>query len=65
MIFPVNHIVSYVSQFMTLRPGDLIITGTPAGVGLGMKPPQFLKDGDQVDMSITGLGAQTHRVKAS
>jgi ureidoglycolate lyase len=65
MIFPVNHIVSYVSQFMTLRPGDLIITGTPAGVGLGMKPPRYLKDGDVIDMSITGLGAQHHRVKAS
>jgi len=64
MIFPVNRIVSYVSHFMTLRPGDLIITGTPAGVGLGMKPPRFLKDGDRIDMSITGLGAQSHRVKA-
>jgi ureidoglycolate lyase len=50
---------------MTLRPGDLIITGTPAGVGLGMKPPRYLKDGDVIDMSITGLGAQHHRVKAS
>ncbi|HVE10535.1 MAG TPA: fumarylacetoacetate hydrolase family protein [Paraburkholderia sp.] len=65
MIFPVNRIVSYVSQFMTLRPGDLIITGTPAGVGLGMKPPRYLKDGDVIDMSITGLGVQQHRVKAS
>jgi ureidoglycolate lyase len=65
MIFPINVIVSYVSHFMTLRPGDLIITGTPAGVGFGMKPTQFLKDGDLIDMSITGLGVQTHRVKAS
>jgi ureidoglycolate lyase len=64
MIFPVNRIVSYVSHFMTLRPGDLIITGTPAGVGFGMKPPQFLKDGDRLDMSISGLGEQSHRVRA-
>jgi ureidoglycolate lyase len=64
MIFPANRIVSYVSQFMTLRGGDLIITGTPAGVGLGMRPPQFLKAGDVVEQSITGLGMQTHRVTA-
>ncbi|MDR5756316.1 fumarylacetoacetate hydrolase family protein [Caballeronia sp. LZ035] len=62
LIFPVNTVVSYVSQFMTLKPGDLIITGTPAGVGLGMKPPQFLKVGDTIAQTITGLGAQTHRV---
>jgi len=62
MIFPVNRIVSYVSQFMTLRGGDLIITGTPAGVGLGMKPPQFLKAGDVVEQYVTGMGMQTHRV---
>ncbi|CAN7671684.1 fumarylacetoacetate hydrolase family protein [Caballeronia sp. LjRoot34] len=62
MIFPVNVIVSYVSQFMTLRPGDLIITGTPAGVGLGMKPPVYLAHGDEISMSITGLGEQHHRV---
>lgn len=65
MIFPVNDIVSYVSQFMTLRPGDLIITGTPAGVGLGMKPPTYLKPGDVIDMSITGLGVQKHEVKTT
>jgi 2-keto-4-pentenoate hydratase/2-oxohepta-3-ene-1,7-dioic acid hydratase in catechol pathway len=65
LIFPVNKIVSYVSHFMTLRPGDLIITGTPAGVGAGMKPPQFLAAGHVVDMSITGLGTQRHIVVAS
>ena len=58
MIFPVVEIVSYLSQFMTLLPGDIIITGTPSGVGLGMKPPQFLKRGDTVKLSIDGLGTQ-------
>jgi 2-keto-4-pentenoate hydratase/2-oxohepta-3-ene-1,7-dioic acid hydratase in catechol pathway len=62
LIFDVDTIVSYVSQFMTLRPGDLIITGTPAGVGLGMKPPKYLAGGDVIDMSITGLGTQRHAV---
>ncbi|HEY0865269.1 MAG TPA: fumarylacetoacetate hydrolase family protein [Opitutaceae bacterium] len=58
MIFPVDEIVRYTSQFMTLEPGDLITTGTPPGVGLGMKPPMFLKAGDTVDLSIAGLGTQ-------
>ena len=62
MIFSVAEIVSYVSEFMTLAPGDLIITGTPAGVGMGMAPPEFLKTGDLLEMSITGLGTQRHRV---
>jgi ureidoglycolate lyase len=62
LIFSVYEIVSYVSQFMTLLPGDLIITGTPAGVGLGMNPPQFLKPGDVIEQTITGLGTQVHRV---
>ncbi len=62
LIFNVDTVVSYVSQFMTLMPGDLIITGTPAGVGLGMKPPKYLADGDVIDMSITGLGTQRHAV---
>jgi len=62
LIFDVDTVVSYVSQFMTLMPGDLIITGTPAGVGLGMKPPKYLADGDVVDMSVTGLGTQRHAV---
>jgi 2,4-diketo-3-deoxy-L-fuconate hydrolase len=62
MIFPVAGIVSYLSQFMTLLPGDVIITGTPSGVGLGMKPQQFLKKGDVVTLRIDQLGTQTQRV---
>ena len=62
MIFPCDHIVSYCSQVMTLEPGDLIITGTPPGVGLGCKPPQFLKVGDVVELGISGLGQQRQRV---
>ncbi len=56
MIFNVASLVSYVSQFMTLLPGDLISTGTPAGVALGMSPPQYLKAGDVVELGIEGLG---------
>jgi 2,4-diketo-3-deoxy-L-fuconate hydrolase len=56
MIFGVPFLVSYVSQFMTLLPGDVISTGTPAGVGLGMKPPQYLKAGDYVELGVEGLG---------
>lgn len=56
MIFDIPTIVSYVSQFMTLLPGDVISTGTPAGVGLGFKPPQYLKHGDVVELGIEGLG---------
>jgi 2-keto-4-pentenoate hydratase/2-oxohepta-3-ene-1,7-dioic acid hydratase in catechol pathway len=62
MIFSVAQIVSYLSQFMTLLPGDVIVTGTPAGVGLGMKPQQFLRKGDVVTLSIAQLGAQTQHV---
>jgi 2,4-diketo-3-deoxy-L-fuconate hydrolase len=59
MIFGVKHIVSYISQFMTLMPGDIIPTGTPPGVGLGIKPtPQFLKAGDIMELGIDGLGTQ-------
>jgi ureidoglycolate lyase len=64
MIFPVAHNVSYISHFMTLEPGDVIPTGTPAGVGLGMKPPLFLKPGDTVRLGITGLGEQQQKVVA-
>jgi len=64
MIFPVSTIVSYVSSFQTLHAGDVIITGTPAGVAMGMKPPVFLRGGDVIDMAITGLGTQKHRVVA-
>lgn len=58
MIFNVPTLVSYISQFMTLLPGDVISTGTPAGVGLGLKPPRFLKPGDVVELGIEGLGQQ-------
>ena len=57
MIFGVPTLVSYLSQFMTLLPGDVISTGTPAGVGMGMKPPRFLKPGDACELSIRGLGS--------
>ena len=62
LIFSVAHIVSYISHFMTLLPGDIIPTGTPAGVGLGMKPPVFLKPGDTMHLGITGLGEQRQKV---
>jgi 2-keto-4-pentenoate hydratase/2-oxohepta-3-ene-1,7-dioic acid hydratase in catechol pathway len=62
MIFGVAHIVSYISQYMTLMPGDIIPTGTPAGVGLGMKPPVFLKAGDTMHLGISGLGEQHQKV---
>lgn len=58
MVFDVKHIVSYLSQFMTLLPGDIISTGTPFGVGLGFKPPRYLKEGDVVELGIDGLGTQ-------
>ena len=62
MIFSVAKIVSYVSQFMTLMPGDVITTGTPPGVGLGMKPPLYLKKGDVMTLGIEGLGEQRQEV---
>jgi 2,4-diketo-3-deoxy-L-fuconate hydrolase len=62
MIFGVAALVAYVSRFMSLRAGDLISTGTPAGVGHGFKPPRYLDDGDVVAMGIQGLGTQTHRI---
>jgi 2-keto-4-pentenoate hydratase/2-oxohepta-3-ene-1,7-dioic acid hydratase in catechol pathway len=62
MIFPVDHLVWYVSQFMTLYPGDLILTGTPEGVGSGYEPPRFLRAKDIVETHISGLGRQRHRV---
>ena len=61
MIFGVFELVHYISHFMTLEPGDLISTGTPPGVGLGMKPPTYLKNGDVVDLSIERLGQQRQR----
>jgi 2-keto-4-pentenoate hydratase/2-oxohepta-3-ene-1,7-dioic acid hydratase in catechol pathway len=64
LIFGVDHIVSYVSHFMTLLPGDVIPTGTPSGVGLGFKPPKFLRPGDHVRLSVEGLGEQNQRMVA-
>ncbi len=58
MIFGVAHLVAYISRFMTLEPGDVISTGTPAGVGLGRKPPLYLKSGDVVTLGMAGLGQQ-------
>jgi 2-keto-4-pentenoate hydratase/2-oxohepta-3-ene-1,7-dioic acid hydratase in catechol pathway len=62
MVFDVATIVSHLSQFMTLQPGDVISTGTPPGVGLGMKPPVYLKPGDRIDLCIEGLGQQRQSV---
>jgi 2,4-diketo-3-deoxy-L-fuconate hydrolase len=62
MIFDVPTLVSYVSEFMTLLPGDVISTGTPAGVGLGMKPPKYLQPGDVVELGIDGLGESRQEV---
>jgi 2,4-diketo-3-deoxy-L-fuconate hydrolase len=62
MIFTVAALVAYVSRFMSLRVGDLISTGTPAGVGHGFKPPRYLQPGDTVELGISGLGVQHHRV---
>jgi 2-keto-4-pentenoate hydratase/2-oxohepta-3-ene-1,7-dioic acid hydratase in catechol pathway len=62
MIFGVEHLVWYCSQFFVMEPGDVIITGTPPGVGLGMKPPQFLKAGDVVRLGVAGLGEQQQKV---
>jgi len=64
MIFSVAQIVSYVSRFMTLEPGDIITTGTPPGVGLGRKPQRFLKKGDTLRLGIAGLGEQQSEVVA-
>ncbi len=64
MVYGVAHVVSYLSQFMTLHPGDVISTGTPPGVGMGMKPPRYLKPGDVVELAIEGLGQQRQDVVA-
>ena len=62
MLFPVAFLVAYVTQFMLLQAGDVISTGTPAGVGHGHKPPRYLQRGDVVELGITGLGVQRHAV---
>jgi 2-keto-4-pentenoate hydratase/2-oxohepta-3-ene-1,7-dioic acid hydratase in catechol pathway len=64
MIFTVAQIVSYLSKFMTLEPGDIIATGTPPGVGQGRKPQRFLKKGDKLRLGIAGLGEQQQEVIA-
>lgn len=64
MIFGVKTLVSYISQFMVLKPGDVITTGTPPGVGQGRKPPRFLKAGDTMSLGVDGLGQQSQRVVA-
>jgi len=63
LIFKIPTIVSYLSQFMTLLPGDVISTGTPSGVGLGFKPPIYLKEGDVMELGIEGLGTQKQKAK--
>lgn len=64
MIFSIKHIISYLSNYMTLLPGDIISTGTPSGVGLGMKPPTYLKPTDVVELGIEGLGTQRQVAEA-
>jgi len=63
-IFNVQHVIAYLSQFMSLMPGDVISTGTPAGVGNGFKPPFFLKDGDVMELGVEGLGSARQEVRA-
>ena len=63
MVFGVAHVVSYLSRYMSLQPGDIISTGTPPGVGLGMSPPKFLKAGDEMRLGIEGLGEQRQAVR--
>lgn len=63
MVFDPHYLVWYLSQFVMLEPGDLINTGTPAGVGMGKKPARYLRDGDQITLSISGLGSQRNRVR--
>jgi 2-keto-4-pentenoate hydratase/2-oxohepta-3-ene-1,7-dioic acid hydratase in catechol pathway len=63
LIFDVPYLVRYLSRFMSLQPGDIISTGTPPGVGLGMKPPRYLKEGDEIRLGIDGLGEQRQTVR--
>jgi len=62
MVFSVAQIISYLSQMMSLQPGDVIATGTPPGVGMGMTPPRYLRAGDKLDLSVQGLGRQSQTV---
>jgi 2-keto-4-pentenoate hydratase/2-oxohepta-3-ene-1,7-dioic acid hydratase in catechol pathway len=61
-IFDIPHVISYISQFMTLLPGDIISTGTPFGVGLGFNPPKYLKAGDVMELGVEGLGVSRQEV---
>ena len=61
-VFNVQEVISYLSQFMSLMPGDIISTGTPAGVGLGFNPPKYLKHGDVIELGIEGLGTARQEV---
>ncbi len=65
MVFTVRQIISNISQFMELRPGDIIATGTPEGVGMGMKPPRYLRPGDVMELEVDGLGAQRQETVAA
>ena len=65
MVFKIPKLVSYVSHFMTLLPGDVIVTGTPPGVGSGKKPPRFLNAGDVVTLGVEGLGTQRQQIVAA
>jgi 2,4-didehydro-3-deoxy-L-rhamnonate hydrolase len=65
MIFPVARLVSYISRFMSLQPGDIISTGTPPGIGMGQKPPVYLRPGNRLRLGITGLGEQRQQVSDS
>jgi len=62
MVFGVAHLISYISRYMSLQPGDIISTGTPPGVGLGLKPPVYLRPGDRIRLGVDGMGEQTHNV---
>ena len=65
LIFDVPHLIHYVSQFMSLQPGDVISTGTPPGVGMGQKPPKYLQPGDKIQLGVQGLGEQNQTVIAA
>lgn len=64
MVYKIPFLVHYISQFMSLQPGDIISTGTPPGVGMGFRPPRYLKAGDVMHLGIQGLGEQTQQVVA-
>ena len=64
LIFGVEYLVSYISRFMSLQPGDIITTGTPPGVGHGQKPPVYLRAGNEIRLGVEGLGEQRQRVVA-